>query len=62
MDSQVEHLKKQVAKLNIELKRKNKAIRELNSLLPWRPNDDQSEINGNNEITLNGLSEDEFIV
>lgn len=62
MDSQVEHLKKQVAKLNIELKRKNKAIRELNALLPWRPNDDQSEINGNNEITLNGLSEDEFIV
>ena len=55
-------MKKQVAKLNIELKRKNKAIRELNSLLPWRPNDDQSEINGNNEITLNGLSEDEFIV
>jgi hypothetical protein len=55
-------LKKQVAKLNIELKRKNKAIRELNSLLPWRPNDDHSEINGNNEITLNGLSEDEFIV
>lgn len=62
MDSQVEHLKKQVAKLNIELKRKNKAIRELNALLPWQPNGDQSEINGNNEITLNGLSEDEFIV
>ncbi|XP_076088827.1 uncharacterized protein LOC143059229 isoform X2 [Mytilus galloprovincialis] len=62
MDSQVEHLKRQVAKLNVELKRKNKAIRELNCLLPWTPNDNQSEINGNNDITLNGLSEDEFIV
>lgn len=52
-----------------ELKRKERAIRELNAMLPWKPNSDNnktnSEVNGNfanSDSLVCGLSEDEFIV
>ncbi|XP_069108596.1 dentin sialophosphoprotein-like isoform X2 [Argopecten irradians] len=67
--SEVENLKKQLESMKQELKRKERAIRELNAMLPWKPESEAvngtQEINGNcypSDSLVSGLSEDEFIV
>ncbi|XP_060075768.1 uncharacterized protein LOC132555434 [Ylistrum balloti] len=68
---EVDNLKKQLESMKQELKRKERAIRELNAMLPWKPENETvngtatKEVNGNSyasDSLVSGLSEDEFIV
>ncbi|XP_021356048.1 myb-like protein A isoform X3 [Mizuhopecten yessoensis] len=67
---ELDNLRKQLESMKQELKRKERAIRELNAMLPWKPETETvngttaKEVNGNyaSDSLVSGLSEDEFIV
>ena len=63
--TEIEKLHKSLESMRVELKRKERAIRELSAMLPWKPPGDGQtptpRLSLDNSL-VQGLSEDEFIV